>query len=338
MSGVGFTKARSMGPVADAVARAGGSVARIFRKAELPLRLIETPDQLIPLRDQLALVEYAAQELDDAALPLRLSMQAGIEGLGAFGRSVFAAPTLGEAVARCNRLISTQLQSMTHMELTTVGRVAIWTYEISDGARIGREKNELLAFGYMSETLRRYGVTAPARALLPGRPPDRGALEALLRCDIARGQKAALVFPSESLHNANLAWLSGDVAPTADVPSPGDFRAAVTQMIRLSLLDGRPTLGAVSRRLALSARGVQRRLELEGTNFDCIRQNVLRARAEALLATTAPITEIAYELGYSDPAHFSRAFGQWTGESPRARRLGQRGGAGDSLASDGAKP
>lgn len=337
MSGVGFTKARSMGPVADAIARAGGSAARIFRKAELPLRLIETPDQLIPLRDQLALVEYAAQELDDAALPLRLSTQGGVAALGCFGRSVLAAPTLAGAIARCNGLISTQLQSMTHMTLTITDRTAIWSYVISDGARIGREKNELLAFGYMSDTLRRYGVAAPARATLPRLPAARGALEGLMRCDIAHGETAALVFPAEALHNPNPSpGHSGD-GSIADMPAPGDFRAIVEQMTRLALLGRRPTLGYVSRRLALSARSLQRRLESDGASFESIRRGVLLARAEALLATSTPIIGIAYELGYADPAHFTRAFVRWTGENPRARRRGLAGGPAGSLAAAAAR-
>jgi hypothetical protein len=109
----GFTKARSMGPVAAAVTRAGGSLERVFRKAELPLRLIETPEQLILLKDQLALVEYAARELDEETLPLTLSLEAGVAGLGLFGKRVRAAATLGAAIERCNAGMVAMLQSAT---------------------------------------------------------------------------------------------------------------------------------------------------------------------------------------------------------------------------------
>lgn len=82
----GMTKARSMGPVAAAVQRAGGSVPRLFRRAELPLRLIDHPDYLIPLRDQLKLVEFASSEIGDAGLPARLSLEGGVDHLGTFGQ------------------------------------------------------------------------------------------------------------------------------------------------------------------------------------------------------------------------------------------------------------
>lgn len=324
MAALGFTKARSMGPVAEAVERAGGSVARLFRKAELPLRLIEAPEQLILLRDQLALVEHAARELDDEALPLRLSMQAGIEGLGLFGRRVRTAPTLEDAIERCNFGIQSMLQSMTRMDLKQTdgraARLAAWTYEILDDAPVGRQKNELLAFGYMISALKHFRVGA-LRVTLPRKPPERAALEALLGCEITTGEKAALVFRAECLCNANPACVDPDDARIDDMPSPSDFSAAVERLVELALLERRPTIDAVRRRLALSARSLQRRLAEEGESFDAIRRRVVLAKARTRLRDGAtPITQIAYELGYADAAHFSRAFAAWTGESPRAWR------------------
>ncbi|MCA8180460.1 helix-turn-helix domain-containing protein [Burkholderia vietnamiensis] len=54
--------------------------------------------------------------------------------------------------------------------------------------------------------------------------------------------------------------------------------------------------------------------------FVRIRQAVSCERAHAMLATGMRVTEIAYELGYSDPAHCSRAFRAWTGRPPQRWR------------------
>ncbi|WP_424360081.1 AraC family transcriptional regulator ligand-binding domain-containing protein [Methylocystis parvus] len=327
---LGFTKARSMGPVADAVERAGGSVARIFRKAELPLRLIETPDQLILLKDQLAVVEYAARELDDETLPLVLSMQAGVRGLGAFGDRVRAAPTLKDAIERCNSGMCAMLQSATHMRLEISGELASWTYFVSDAAVLGRGKNELLAFGYMSETLETFGAGAPLRAELPSPPAARAKLEDMLGCDIVRGDTARLVFASAHLARGN-PFCAGTDAPLAgDVPPACDFVGGVEHLLRLGLLDGLPTMDFVGARLGLSPRSLQRRLAEAGARFEVIRRRVLLERAVALLADPRrPITQVAFELGYSDPAHFSRAFLGMTGLSPRIWRKNRSvGGAG----------
>lgn len=319
MSATGFTKARSMGPVADAVARDGGSVARVFRRAELPLRLVEQPEQLILLRDQLALVECAAREIGDDALPLRLSMEAGMASLGVFGRRVAAAPTLEGAIDCCNQGIGSMLQSMTHMRLARAQGLAKWTYEISDSAPVGRQKNELLAFGYMADALRCFcgARAAPLRAELPWIPQGRSRLEEMLGCDIAYGEKAALIFPAERLRSQNPRACGDQEEARDEMPAPEDFAAGVERLIELGLLDRRPTIDWVGRRLKLSNRTLQRRLAEQGASFEALRRGVLVSRAvELLRRSDVSITQIAYDLGYSDPAHFTRAIAKWTGRPP----------------------
>jgi len=121
MHQTGLTRARSMGPVVEALERAGASPQRVFRRAGLPFGLVEQPDQLIPLRDQLTLVAIATKELDEATLPLRLSRAGGIESLGAFGQRVLRASTLATSICACNENIQLMLQTMTRMSLTRSG-------------------------------------------------------------------------------------------------------------------------------------------------------------------------------------------------------------------------
>lgn len=330
MGTTGFTKARSMGPVADAVERAGGSLARVFRLAELPLRLIEQPEQLILLRDQLALVECAARELGDEALPLRLSMTAGFESLGAFGQHVGAAPVFATAIERCNEGMGSLLQSATHVRLVQAAGYAKWSYEISDSARVGRQKNELLAFGYMVDLMRRFlgAAAAPLRVELPGAVPARAHVQSMLGCEISRGDRAALIFPSEWLEAENPCPRGIECERSLnDVPDTDDFAASVTQLIKLGLLDRRPTIDWVGRKLRMSKRTLQRRLFETELSFEQLLRDALVARATALLKQPEmSMSEIAYELGYADSAHFVRAAWKWAGQTPtawRRRVLGQ---------------
>jgi AraC-like DNA-binding protein len=80
----------------------------------------------------------------------------------------------------------------------------------------------------------------------------------------------------------------------------------------------------------VSARTLQRRLFDEGLTFAGI---VARARldvAQRMLDDPARrVIDVALDLGYSDPAHFTRAFVRWTGLAPREfRRLRVTGYAG----------
>ena len=72
-----------------------------------------------------------------------------------------------------------------------------------------------------------------------------------------------------------------------------------------------------------SIRSLQRELQNEGCSFSSLLQEVRYLSSVPLLInSSASITDLAYELGYSDPAHFTRAFQRFSGTSPSAfRRL-----------------
>jgi len=126
MQETGFTKARSNGALADAVEIRGGSIARVFARAELPLSLIDQPELLVPLRDQVRLLEYASREIGDDALSARLASEAGVPGLGVYGDPLLSAPRLEAAIAPASLLIGALLQSSTSLRLDIDGPWARW--------------------------------------------------------------------------------------------------------------------------------------------------------------------------------------------------------------------
>ena len=70
-----------------------------------------------------------------------------------------------------------------------------------------------------------------------------------------------------------------------------------------------------------SVRTLQRALREFGLSYSALMERERNLKARSLLANTnAKIIEVAYELGYQNPAHFSRAFRRTTGLSPREFR------------------
>lgn len=78
----------------------------------------------------------------------------------------------------------------------------------------------------------------------------------------------------------------------------------------------------IARRLGLSKRTPQRRIEDEGTSFQQILKETREALARHYLEKTSlPVAEISFLLGFSEPNSFYRAFRAWTGTTPdQARR------------------
>lgn len=94
----------------------------------------------------------------------------------------------------------------------------------------------------------------------------------------------------------------------------------VERAIRQVLPD-HPSLAAVAAILGISERTFQRRIAVSGHCFRQLLDQTLRQEAESMLTHSAcPIAEVAHCLGYSDPAHFTRAFQRWTGQSPTLYR------------------
>lgn len=102
--------------------------------------------------------------------------------------------------------------------------------------------------------------------------------------------------------------------------------ADITTHLRAKLVlnrqGGYPRLEAVAADLCISPRTLKRKLHRQNTSFLLLLEEARRRDARALLQQSElAIQDIAQQLGYRNPANFSRAFTQWTGESPSRYRL-----------------
>ncbi|EWC42589.1 helix-turn-helix domain-containing protein [Pseudomonas stutzeri] len=81
------------------------------------------------------------------------------------------------------------------------------------------------------------------------------------------------------------------------------------------------SIEAAADALHITERTLRRRLALEGTRFQTLKDGLRRDLAIHYLSQAGlPISEIAQRLGFSEPSAFTRAFRQWTGGSPRSYR------------------
>ncbi|SKB74113.1 AraC family transcriptional regulator [Luteibacter sp. 22Crub2.1] len=105
-----------------------------------------------------------------------------------------------------------------------------------------------------------------------------------------------------------------------------DRTASMSDRVRSTLLEtlpaGEVSMQTVSRRLAISARTLQRKLRDEGTSFQRILDSLRESLARHYLRhSELSRSEISFLLGFEDSNSFSRAFHLWTGKTPQAVRL-----------------
>jgi AraC-like DNA-binding protein len=108
-----------------------------------------------------------------------------------------------------------------------------------------------------------------------------------------------------------------------EIPKEDHLLTAIRKAIAEAMGEGGPTLARVAKRMGLSPRTLERRLEERETPFKKLMDDTRRRFAINYLEDGEhTVTQIAFLLGYSEVSAFNRAFKRWTGSAPlEYRRL-----------------
>jgi len=102
------------------------------------------------------------------------------------------------------------------------------------------------------------------------------------------------------------------------------FTDSLTQAIKSHLKEGYLSINLASEIAKMPIRSLQRKLAKDGLTYSQLVTCIRYEKAVYLLQNSSlKMIEIAYELGYEDPAHFTRAFKRWTGTNPHHFRYHQ---------------
>lgn len=114
----------------------------------------------------------------------------------------------------------------------------------------------------------------------------------------------------------------------ARLPRQDSMVAEVRLALARRIVGGVTGIDVVARTLATSPRTLQRRLAAEGTSYQALLEDARKeAAGRHISESKLAIGEIAFLLGYSEPAPFHRAFKRWYGMTPqtfRAQRQAKR--------------
>lgn len=297
----------------------------------------------LDLRRYVALFEAAAALAHDPFFGLRLAQEIEIEQFGPLAIVILAAGNLGKALRAWARYSRT-VQSGTRTEVLARGEVTECVYQISDSAIRPRRQDTEFTLGLVCRLF--HGAVGRQWAPLAvefehaapqglGTNAARRLYQRAFRCPVEFGASSnRIVVASQDLDLPTAGAYHG-LAPfvehllrTLERPETTErLGDRVGRLVRNRLGQQSITVSAVADALGLSARTLQRRLELEGTSLRAILRECRRSRAETMLSDPQrQVTSIAHSLGYADTAVLSRAFRLWTGAAPRAyrRRKGDR--------------
>jgi len=166
-------------------------------------------------------------------------------------------------------------------------------------------------------------------------PDDVADLEQLLGCEVrVNGSWAGLALPREAMTVPlrrrdpilrEMLEQQADPVATA-MPDIDGGALDVRRAVAARLTKGQTDIDVVARDLGTSVRTLQRRLASAGLSYQELLDGVRRDTAERYIGNTAlSIGEIAYLLGYSEPAAFHRAFKRWHEVTPQVFREQRKG-------------
>lgn len=288
------------------------------------------PDSRIPLADWIELLRAIADVKPGPALGLTIGQHIAPRHAGVMGYIGLSCDTLGEALLRFeryHRLVydGNPASMFVHGDVVSLS----WGIEHGLPGQLADE-TAVAAFTTIVRQLVHDRLSPTAVNFVNAAPDDITPYTDFFGCPVTFGGSLTHVtFPVSFLarqirhSDPGLRVLleSQAEALLRALPSSDGFEQGLKEALVRCLHNGTPTLEAVSDRLAMSVRTLQRRLQDKDLNFQ---QLLDRTRAELargyLLDGTLSLSEIALLLGYSEQSAFNRAYKRWTGQTPGALR------------------
>jgi AraC-like DNA-binding protein len=334
MKPIGLIRA-SVGLAATELLRDLGAPAdRLWERNLLPPLPLLGPEDLVPFHLLARFLDDAAasQGIDDFGI--ELVRRAGFRAAGSFGAAIVRAPTLHAALETARYAVPGHNSAAQYWTILEGDSVRLCRRFRGEG---GFRQADLLTVTLMAHLVRLVAGPQwrPARIELQSAGPAPADPVGLLSAAEIESSRPAtsITFPRALLARALPApatvppplaredWLA--TAP------PADFLASLEVVIGSQLAAGRLDVHAAAAAAGSSVRSLQRRLmELRVSYSEVVERVRFRIASELLHDERVKIIEIAFAAGYSDPAHFTRAFRRWTSLTPHEYRRSLLAGEG----------
>jgi AraC-like DNA-binding protein len=319
-------------PLLEALRARGVESAPILAQAGLADLPVSDPDARLPLARLDRIWEGAAEAVGDPCLGLHLAETVGSESFGLLSYLGTTSPTWGEGLRRVSRYFRVLSDASSYDLLVADGaaRVTAEHNVPADGPvrqRVEFTVAVLYCYG-------RRAIEAEWNAddvfFEHAAPADTTEHRRVFRCAPRFSAGASgFRFPAELLErplcarDPALAELLERMAARfiAEAPPTMSVAGALRDLCIRRRFEGDLTLEWAAREVGMSPRTLQRRLGEDGTSYNEVIDTARRHVATRMLAQPAvAIAEVAFAVGFSEPAAFHRAFKRWAGMTPTEYR------------------
>jgi len=322
--------------IADDLRRAGHALDGRLMEVGLVRPDLASPDDRIPYAAYVGLIERAAVLLGDPGYGLKLGASQSVRDNGLLGFIALNSPTLRDALANIERYVRVTNEGIDAVFEADGQRSTLRFRETDKSLRGLRHNSEQAAATVVTGVRELTGKkAAPLRVeFMHGRPNASIDYEGILGCPIKfRAEWDGVVYAEATLRlpvigadNKLLRVLESACRKIiGPAPRTHDLIHSVREYIVQRLAKGAAPIDDVARHFSMSTKTLERRLGERGASYRALVESIRRDLARRYLTETdLRLQQIAYLLGYSEPAPLARAFKRWTGSTPmqyRSRRV-----------------
>ncbi len=304
----------------------------LLKEQGLSADLLVNPEQLIPARAAIRLLERSAAESGCITLGLRMAEGRALANLGASSLLIAHQPTLRHALTALQEFRA-RINSTLVLQLEDMGEDTVLHEDFTLRRPEPLRQSSDLALGVLmrlcTEVLGK--DWSPRMVCCSHRPPpaaEQPIFARVFRCPLQFDSELnGIVLRRIDLDRPNqraddqLARHARQLLDAVMSPSQRSVTQDVDQLIRLLMPAGRASIQNCAASMGLTVRTLQRLLDADGTSFKKLLNEARMQLATQYLANPRMrITDIAEFLGYGSVGAFSRWHGRVFGAPPRTRR------------------
>lgn len=305
------------------------NIAPLLRAVSFPVELPVCNEMFVPTNSMYRFVQLAAEVADDPYLGARVGYRLDPKSLPQYSLASEKALTVGDLLIRI-AINSEHHNTSVKMGLNIDSKWSAFNFVRVFRPDVDASQIDAYYVGVLVNVLKTtlQSVWNPRQVIASLHNPEAIPPE-FERLGLSQGERhrVSITFPSNWLfewvdHTARAEYSTA----TRDLPAPpstlvDSLKAALKPHIHETDL----TVERSANICGFEKRRLSRKLKAKGTTMARLIADIREERAASELAETdRKIGEIAHLVGFKDPAVFSRAFKNWTGQSPQEYRRSHR--------------
>jgi AraC-like DNA-binding protein len=295
----------------------------------LTLEVLMNPETRISYADAITLWQRATELTQDPLIGLHVGLNFDLRNIDAIGKACMSCSTLGEGYEVTSRYYAF-MEAIVHLSIEMREEDFTVEYHLPKSVPMVRPLAEYLAGAFLSGGSMAAGKPIHMKSIhfpFP-EPEDSATLQDTFKCEMVFDSDALqMTYPIDVYHTpmsrpdpGMLKLMEAEMQRLLRYAPVNDpFLGQIQSLIATQIAHPQFGLDWVANLMGQSGRTFERLIAEKGTSFREIVNQVRESIAKVQLQDPmTSISDIAFQLGYSDLSSFTRAFKGWTGLSPSA--------------------